>query len=298
MSLPVTAMDPALSGLSLWDYPLSICQRAWADGRLRMQFKRLMAPGLIHSSDFSGVDGNRECFRLLAAGASQLLACSVPVVQHRACDVGNLQQSVLVKMSQKADGSSSCVHANIIARLGSDARAQVQSLLPAPDAPTAQKQEAYAQVEAYLQSDPQAVSATASAECLVHQRRCPMSLSRVRQRQRRDLLCESLGVSASSADNLPGPLAINTGSNVCVSWSSVGKRSGTGHESELPFLVWRQERVALATSGGSEGSREDICFQECTRLFPVADRWAKPLEAKGLSFLLILHTPESSPVPF
>ena len=75
------------------------------------------------------------------------------------------------------------------------------------------------------------------------------------------------------------PLSVNTGSNVCVAWSSVGKRAGCGHSSELPFLIWRQERSQLACSGGDEGSREDLVFQECTQLFPVEQRLTKAWQA-------------------
>ena len=183
--------------------------------------------------------------------------------------------------------SLSCVHKNIVDRLSCAALERIKTLLPASDAGASQQENAYAQVEAYLDSEPHAVTASASAECLVHHRRCPLSLSRDRQRQRRDTVRAALGgVSASSAAfgaEEPGPLSVNTGSNVCVSWSSVGKRAGTAHESELPFLVWRRERVAVASSGGTETSREDIAFQECTRLFPVEARWARPLEVTASS---------------
>ena len=68
------------------------------------------------------------------------------------------------------------------------------------------------------------------------------------------------------------PLRVNSAGTVCVGWSSVGKRKGFSHCSEVPHSVWLRERQFRA-----EADLEDMFFQECTVLYPAQTKLATPL---------------------
>ena len=81
--------------------------------------KRFLMPGVMYSSTFSGYDSPREALRVLFALLRDVHPGETALQMKclHSCDVGKLQQKVLIGQSQCMDGGSSCVFANIDHRL-------------------------------------------------------------------------------------------------------------------------------------------------------------------------------------
>ena len=171
---------------SLWDYPQTLTARLWEDPLLKANFAHLLAAGVIHTSDYAGIDMNRETFRLLNVASQHALRKGISYVLHRSCDSGPLQRRLLTSVARQWDSSRSCVHNDIVDRLPAELKCELQTLLPLDTATVDEKQDAYAKIETLLEERKSSLGTNIASYCSVHERMCPLSLSRSRQRQYRD----------------------------------------------------------------------------------------------------------------
>ena len=74
--------------------------------------REFLSNGVAFYSDYSGVDFPREAVRVLMPAAEHALGCDIGKVFHlRACDIGEVQQTVLVNHSKRFDKGASCADA-------------------------------------------------------------------------------------------------------------------------------------------------------------------------------------------
>ena len=166
-----------MNSASVFDYPQMLCSQLWQDSLLRANFVRLMPAGLLHASDYAGVDGNREAFRLITAVAEQQLGLKVPYQLHRACDSGAVQHRVLKTVAQNFDEGRSCLHNDINDRLPQDIKSEVAKMMPKESDTVEAKQNAFSAIENFLQSKPDALGTRTVSMCAIHERLCPLSLT-------------------------------------------------------------------------------------------------------------------------
>ena len=78
----------------------------------------------------------------------------------------------------------------------------------------------------------------------------------------------------------PQALIVASAGNVCVGWSSEGKRARGAHPSQHPLACWVAQRLHLARE-----QQEDMFTQECTPMFDINSNIAQPLQETHL----VLH---------
>ena len=256
----------------LYRWPQTVLQRLFqrGDGQddlRKVRLQTLLSRDVYVYSDYSGLAGEYEAFHQMTAALNEFFQPQKKIAfQHtRACDFGDVQQTVLRYISMLESGSM-CVMRDLNDRLCSEARNHLDALMPPKNAPAEEASSAYAAMSAFLlENRAWAYSQDGKSHCMVHNKRCPL-LPEIANS------AETLGDAAGAAPRQPGreQLLISLAGTTCKGWSSVGKKKYFADVSERPHAVWLGHRMVAAER--SCGPCEDIFFSECTTRYPAQAR--------------------------
>ena len=254
-----------LSVQEAFQWPRLKLQQICKDPEREHRIKQILSAGVVATSDFSGMGGDREIMtqleHVLAAQAWPLHAEGKRFKRVRSCDWARQPQRVLVHAATQLDEWQACVFDDLMNRLPQQEWQQVQDMLPPKDAPLEQSEVQYRAIADFIRAHRREIyNEASSSHCLVHGR--PRLVQRwVFQHE-----------EGAERRGRVRPLRINSAGASCVGWSSVGQQRRRADPSKVPHAIWLNERLAFA-----EGDREDLFFQECTVLYPVEDKLAQPL---------------------
>ena len=266
--------------LSNWD--VKLLQPLVENGVLRLAHSNLSS-GVIYYSDFSGYDAPRECLRLLRNVLQRVVPEQEPFPLHcvRACDVGRVQQEVLVQQSENFDAGSSCVFQNLQDRLPSWVSEWIEAVAPAGTSSLEAAIKANKDILQFLldkRSD--VLDADSKCYCVVHDRPCPVyprlvacqEQSTGSDSRQREQSVRSQNLGAAWWEDLPWkgkPVAMTAAGLVCTDYSLLGKQRRAGGVSEWGHHVWHVDRVRAAELGA-----ESCFFSECAPVYPVEEKQA------------------------
>ena len=256
---------------ALFNWPEDLLRAAVADPCRRSRLQELVQSGVVHSTDYSGIDSPREvCVMLEKAMRAEFAwgqACPAPLLRFaRSCDWAKTPQDILKQISTDLDGGQTCVFPSLESRLPGEASALLDSLQPAIVKGNAKKaaadpdqikaaESAYSDVQGWLARNKGWVyGREATSVCLVHtDRKCP-------------------SVPAQPSD-LPSAVHINWAGTTCTGWTPVGEQLRYADPSERCHAVWVTERMQRALDG-----TEDMFFQENVPKYPFKDKLKIPLQ--------------------
>ncbi|CAE7319270.1 unnamed protein product [Symbiodinium sp. CCMP2456] len=250
-----------------------VCKDPNREHRLRS----LLEHGVLASSDFSGMGGDREIMRQLGLvmQARQWPLDAAARFRHvRACDIGRLQRTVLSYMSMNHDDFGSCVTGDLMERLPSTFLETISDMQPSEgdDVDTCVRKNSL--IDSFIKENRAEIFAGSASYCYVHDNMC--------------LTDRGLHLQDEQSQV---PLRVNLAGTTCVGWSAVGSRKGFGHTSEVAHSVWLNERLHNA-----EALKEDMFIHECTMLYPAQEKLADPLSETHV-VLSIKTGPQSQGFP-
>ncbi|CAE7776435.1 unnamed protein product [Symbiodinium sp. CCMP2592] len=269
--------------LSNWD--VKLLQPLLKNGALRLAQHNLSS-GVIYYSDFSGYDAPRECLRVLRDVLQRMQPDQEPFPFHcvRACDVGRVQQDVLLQQSESLDANSSCVFANLQDRLPLWAAEWIHAVVPAGTSSLEAAAKANKDIlEFLLENRCSILDATTKCHCLVHDRPCPVyprllacqehSEGSVSEQREQSVRSQTLG--AAWWEDPPWtrkPLAMTAAGLVCTDYSVLGKQRRGAGVNEWAHHLWHVDRLRAAELGA-----ESCFFSECAALYPVEQKQAEAM---------------------
>ena len=280
---------PPQTSRDLWAYPLCIMEKLFNDplrGAFHQRnFFRVMRFGVFGSTTFSGYDAPREAMRLMVSAVQKFTQQKdpIPVAFCKSCDIERSCLDLLVKFSQRLNGGQSCVFKDILSRVPEAHLAKLHDLVPPSNASKKQKEVAYTKLQSYMAEHSADIFSMASTSpCQVHVdgdggcKSCRVRLSPQEQaamiRRLTHVTSGSADVDDDHASTSGDPLSVSVAGSICTGWTSVGKREGNSHTSEILHAVWREERVAESRLQAEHGF-----FHECTAAYPYETKLWTPL---------------------
>ena len=260
-------------------WPERKLQQVCKDPDRERRLRSLLQSGVLASSDFSGMGGDREIMRQLdLVMQARNWPLDVPTrFRHvRACDIGRLQRTVLSYASMNYDGFQSCMNGDLMERLPTTFLEAIYDMQPSEEDDVDTCVHKNCLIDSFIRENRAEMFDGSSSYCYVHDNMC----------------FTDRGLSLQD-EQQPGqvPLRMNLAGTTCVGWSAVGVRKGFGHTSEVAHSVWLNERMHKA-----EVLKEDMFIHECTMLYPAQQKLAEPL-SKTHVVLSIKTGPQSQGFP-
>ena len=287
-----------LQRLATWDdkYMAIVMQSKLAGPLLRN-----MQRGLLVSTDFSGYDAPRECFRILSAALSKgFLSSQVPPKIHvvRSCDCGTLQRRCLEMQSETMDHGASCVFNDVAHRLDDDTRQWLIEASPTKKMSIAEAQAANKMVGEFLETNRATIfRPEVDSYCSMHRQRCPVfTLPALRSPEK--IVQASPATSRAKTQPLPWwkkpnpfqrqeadsahadavahePVICNISGLVCTDYTPLGKRRGLvgAGLTEPMHALWLSERSWLAAN-----ALEEWYWTENSSAYPLETKQAQELQ--------------------
>lgn len=228
-----------------------------ADAELTLRLHTNLARTLMFSTEYSGFDCPREALRLGVEGLRCLHSWTFephPLRAMHACDVAPTPQNILMEISEKFDGSSSCVFMDLLDRLPSAARDWIDAASPPVNASRAEKTEAHDLISKWvIENRAWLFTCDTRSRCLVHHADCLVYPGRASDRDTPEAPSGSSGVASDDAEACCGnptcsgrieqtkPLFISCSGVSCLPWTSEGSSAGKASPCEIPHIVWVAE---------------------------------------------------------
>ena len=252
------------------------------DTSRRSTFEQNLQRGLMCTSDYTGLWGDREALTQVLQGYDRKFggnsASSVRFV--RACDWNGCAQDVVKYWHEVVDENSCCLFDSILDRLPPIARSWVDSATPDEPCSSASAADAHADILLWLQEHKSmAFPFNATSKCLTHGGRCFVNpllamAKRSKEKQQREAKRLRRSDSSSSAQaSTSAPLVMNNAGTTCTGWTPAGKTLRFADPSEVPHAVYQVERGAAAESGW-----ENLFVQGNSEKHDYITKLAKPLK--------------------
>ena len=240
------------------------------------RLNELFKYGFCISSEYSGF----WCFEYIW----KELAAHIPGQHHdslefyRACDFNSM--ALLAMTECEAEFMAHHNFMDILDRVKPSHLREIMSRVPSPmqnkDIPASKKAEMEKQYEdmgAWLaEHRAEVFPCDAKATCKSCSQQCFIRPPGLRE-----------GHCGSKSSGELQPLQVACAGSTCVGWSSMGKRLGRADPAMLPYLVWREERLAVL---------EDIVFHENSGRFPYREMLENPCKDEYESHTIVLGSNE------
>jgi hypothetical protein len=253
----------------LENWPLWNLQCLDSRPELAANFLKMVMPGTLNTTGYSGLDCPREVGHQLSLAIAKKFGLDErPRFSFvRACDNSRLPQDVLIQLSKKS--YCICVSPDILGSLTVDMQKFLEALEPSAALRTSERSEDRMQAASMYQTmldwlitnREWLFPADATFPCLVHVRNGISNRCRLDPCGRDPLL-----------DEHDSTLVFNWGGTTCHGWSSVGDSGGFCDASEKTQAVFVTQRVRMA-----ELNKEDGFFGEWTVKYPVEIKLAIPI---------------------
>jgi hypothetical protein len=299
-SLDELGDDPSvLDALVKWDEVIANSIVGLEADRLKV----VLESSIFGTTDYSGLDTPADTLPRAIQGFCRVHNVPPPPVRFvRSCDVGHIQQYVLVQRSRLTSGASHCVFTDLLDALDAKARAMVTAMEPREGASLAEAAAAYSQMESYLLAECKwAFPSSQTAWCEVHRQKCPMHVgcilgARSGASEAIYLLTSSAGgaATASAAIGQPWwasldpiepsqpPIVIHVAGLTCTDYSALGKQKHEAGHSNREHAAWIGTRKARGIA-----VEEDLYFTECAKHYRPSVRQAPLASTHHVVSLLI-----------
>jgi hypothetical protein len=264
------------------DWPLNVlsCIFEKGDGQdvhRRDHFEAHLKRGIVASSDYSGLWGDREAMQQIMVACQEKFQwgfAQKAVRFLRACDIDPIAKCALLFNA----GSQCCVLNDLMDRLPGVARSWVDAAAPGPTTPVDRAIAAYKDILQWLDCNREWVFPTdAQANCSAHGCSCYVHPSSVLSHggvscatpcsKKRRGVDHSEALEARADDVGERPLIMNSAGTSCTGWTPTGKCLRHADPSEKFHAVWVTERKVLA-----ERCEEDLFFQENSSAYDYQDK--------------------------
>ena len=210
-----------------------ICEDPEREGRLR----EILLHGVLASSDFSGMGGDREIMAQLECAMSikrwPLKAEGRRFRHVRACDISPLPQRVLCHSAMRKDAFQSCVFADLLDRLPEATYDEVMALMPEKTDDMEVAIAKYTFIDSLIRERRHSIcTESISSHCVVRDRECCLQKCALQMMQ------EIEAEESECADEPKRmPLVLNSAGTSCVGRSSVGLKRRHADPSEVAVSV-------------------------------------------------------------
>lgn len=275
----------------LASWPALVLQQILVADAQREQRRRLLdnhftSTGLVFTSDYTGVWGDREALTLVLdawARTFNTLPSQIRVAFARGCDIDPLAAKCLRDVAALSTTQySCCIFRDVLDRLPALARHWVKAARPSTSDSRHQIVEALDSIQLWLMQNRSWVfDGSLSCRCETHQADCHVSGLALfhNSSDLQSRVCGIIDVDGDAAV-MARPLIANVAGTSCLGWTRAGKQARWAHESEIIHAVWCTERISYA-----EQEIEDVFFQECSETYPYQKKLTEPMSQTHL----VLH---------